>query len=87
MPATYLEEFSITDTSTMHYFCLCEICFWSATILGSAVRNRRIERCFNCFSEQISLIPLGNDENYNIQFDSRRGLEIEFSTAKAGSRK
>jgi hypothetical protein len=63
-------------------FALCESCFWSATILRSRERNVHIiNSCPICSSDSISLIPLTNDDVYELRFRSKGGLEIKFSRA------
>jgi len=63
-------------------FALCESYFWSATILRSGERNVYIiNSCPVCSSNNISLIPLTNDEAYEVHVRSKGGLEIKFSKA------
>jgi hypothetical protein len=56
-------------------FALCESCYWTATILT------KIEtyQCPVCQSKDVALIPLGSDEEYEYDFDSKYGLQISFS--------
>jgi len=69
------------NTSTRR-FALCESCFWSATIIRSGERNVHITNsCPICSSNNISLIPLANDEAYEMHVRSKGGLEIKFSKA------
>jgi hypothetical protein len=61
-------------------FALCESCFWSATILRSGERNVHItSSCPICSSDSISLIPLANDDIYELYVRSKGGLEIRSS--------
>ena len=63
-------------------FALCESCFWSATILNSTQKNIRIiNYCPVCSSNNVSLIPLANDDIYNMNISSKGGLELRFSKA------
>jgi hypothetical protein len=63
-------------------FALCESCFWSGTILNSAQNNIRINNyCPVCSNNNVSLIPLANDEIYNMNIRSKGGLELRFSKA------
>jgi len=72
---------SSQNTSTRQ-FVLCESCFWSATILRSGRKKVHITNfCPICSSDNISLIPLANDEAYYVHVRSKGGLEIEFSKA------
>jgi hypothetical protein len=63
-------------------FVLCESCFWSATIFKSTQKNVHIyNSCPVCSSDSISLIPLTNDDAYELNVRSKGGLEIKFSRA------
>ncbi|HXX97952.1 MAG TPA: hypothetical protein VEL11_12650 [Candidatus Bathyarchaeia archaeon] len=63
-------------------FALCESCFWSVTILNSTQKNIRIiNYCPVCSNNNVSLIPLANDEIYNMNIRSKGGLELRFSKA------
>jgi hypothetical protein len=67
------------NTSTRQ-FVLCESCFWSATIFKSTQNNVQIiNSCPICSNDNISLIPLANDEAYELYVRSKGGLEIRFS--------
>ena len=56
-------------------FALCEKCYWTATIL------KKVEtcQCPVCHSDEVSLIPIGNDERYEYSLEPRQGLQIKFS--------
>jgi len=56
-------------------FALCEKCYWTATIL------KKVEayQCPVCHSEEVALIPLGNDERYEYFLEPEQGLQIKFS--------
>ncbi len=61
---------------------LCETCFWSATIFNSTQNNIRIiNYCPVCSNNNISLIPLANDDVYDMNIRSKGGLELRFSKA------
>jgi hypothetical protein len=63
-------------------FVLCESCFWSATIFNPKQKNVQINNsCPVCSSSNISLIPLANDEAYELHVRSKGGLEMRFSKA------
>jgi len=63
-------------------FALCESCFWSATIFNSTQNNRRIiNHCPVCSNDNVSLIPLANDDVYDMNIRSKGGLELRFSKA------
>ena len=62
-------------------FALCESCFWSSTVLRSGERNAHITKsCPICSSDNISVIPLTNDDVHELDVRSKGGLEIKFSS-------
>ncbi|MGC2683328.1 MAG: hypothetical protein WA323_15815, partial [Candidatus Nitrosopolaris sp.] len=61
-------------------FLLCETCFWSASIFKSTQKNATIINfCPVCSNSNISVIPLTNDDVYELYVGSKGGLEIKFS--------
>jgi hypothetical protein len=84
---------TLVEAHVDRQFALCESCFWSATILNSAQKNIRIINCAAsigsttinhcpvCSNNNVSLIPLQNDEIYNMNIRSKGGLELRFSKA------
>ena len=56
-------------------FALCEKCYWTATIL----KKVEICQCPVCLSDEVALIPLGNDERYEYSLEPKQGLQIKFS--------
>ena len=59
---------------------LCETCFWSATIIRSTQKNAIIINCCPiCSNSNISVIPLANDDAYELYVRSNGGLEMKFS--------
>jgi hypothetical protein len=74
-------------------FALCESCFWSATILYGAIKEKQnseittsagnpSEVCPMCNRDSVVLIPLQKDEAYQMSIGDKRGLEIQFSLLK-----
>jgi hypothetical protein len=74
-------------------FALCESCFWSATSLYSAVKEKQnseitfsthnpTEVCPMCNKDSVVLIPLQENEAYQMSMGDKRGLEIQFSLLK-----
>ena len=57
-------------------FALCEKCYWTATIL------KKVEtyQCPVCHSDEVALIPLGNDERYEYSLEPKQGLQIKIFT-------
>jgi hypothetical protein len=73
-------------------FALCESCFWSATNLYGAIKEKQnseitttasadnpTHECPMCNKDSIVLIPLQEDEAYQMSIGDKRGLEIQFS--------
>ena len=60
------------------FFALCEKCYWTATIL----KKVEICQCPVCHSDEVALIPLGNDERYEYSREPKQGLDIRFSIGK-----
>jgi Zn finger protein HypA/HybF involved in hydrogenase expression len=56
-------------------FALCEKCYWTATIL----KEVETYQCPVCHSDEVALIPIGNDESYEYSLESKQGLQIKFS--------
>jgi len=54
---------------------LCEKCYWTATVL------KKVEtcQCPVCLSQDVAMIPLGNDEQYEYSLEPTQGLQIKFS--------
>ena len=77
-------------------FALCESCFWSATILYSAIKEKQnseittitsaslnpSDMCPMCNKNGVVLIPLQENEAYHLSIGDKRGLEIQFSLLK-----
>ena len=74
-------------------FALCESCFWSATSLYNPIKEKQnseittstdnvTEVCPMCNKDSVVLIPLQENEVYQMSLGDKRGLEIEFSLLK-----
>jgi hypothetical protein len=74
-------------------FALCESCFWSATSLYNPIKEKQnseittstdnlTEVCPICNKDSVVLIPLQENEAYQMSLGDKRGLEIEFSLLK-----
>lgn len=76
-------------------FMLCESCFWSATSLYSALKEKQrsetatststdnpTQLCPMCNKDSVVLIPLQENETYQMSIGDKRGLEIQFSLLK-----
>ena len=91
-----------TPTSKPFYryqreFALCESCFWSATSLYGAIKEKQNSKtaitmiastdnpthvCPMCNKDSVVLIPLQENEAYQMSMGDKRGLEIQFSLLK-----
>jgi hypothetical protein len=73
-------------------FMLCESCFWSATSLYRALEEKQssekatntstynlTQLCPMCNKDSVVLIPLQENETYQMSIGDKRGLEIQFS--------
>lgn len=76
-------------------FMLSEFCFWSATSLYSALKEKQssetatststdnpTQLCPMCNKDSVVLIPLQENETYQMSIGDKRGLEIQFSLLK-----
>ena len=74
-------------------FALCESCFWSATSLYNPIKEKQNSEittstdnltkvCPMCNKDSVVLIPLQENEAYQMSLGDKRGLEIEFSLLK-----
>jgi hypothetical protein len=76
-------------------FALCESCFWSATSLYSAIIEKQSSETANnastdnpthvcpmCNKDSVVLIPLQENEAYQVSIGNKKGLEIQFSLLK-----
>ena len=63
-------------------FVLCEKCYWTATIL------KKVEtyHCPVCHSDEVALIPLGNDERYEYSLQARQRITNKIFAAEQGNK-
>ena len=59
-------------------FALCGSCYWCASYLD----GRGAESCPACRSERIESIPVAGNEMYVFDYDTRRGVTVDFLPAK-----
>lgn len=62
-------------------FVVCGSCFWAASYL----EEKTAERCLACQSVNIDSIPVAGDEAYMYDYDTKRGIMMDFTRAKASS--
>ena len=60
-------------------FLLCDFCFWAASAIST--RKRDVMACPQC-SAELSRIPLTEKESFTFSYDQRRGVELDFATAR-----
>ena len=67
-------------------FVICQSCFWCASCLSSRILSTIAEtdgsssltKCSSCIEGNIESIPIAENENYRFDYDTRRGLTMEF---------
>jgi hypothetical protein len=59
-------------------FFMCGSCYWAASYLDGKIT----ERCLSCNSANIDSMPVAGDEVYVYDYDTRRGIVVDFTTLK-----
>jgi hypothetical protein len=76
--ALQVEPEKITECSNRQMrFLLCESCFWCATCLDPDVV---VSKCPVCEESRVESLPISYDETCKFDYDSRRGITLEFFT-------
>lgn len=59
------------------YFLICKSCLWSSS---SYLLNNidKFSRCLICHQDEIESLPLSDDEVYKFDYNSKRGISLEF---------
>jgi hypothetical protein len=60
-------------------FLICDFCFWAASAIST--RRHDVVTCPQCNAE-VSRIPLDDSETFTFSYDKRRGVELDFSSAR-----
>ncbi|MGI0029290.1 MAG: hypothetical protein ACREAQ_06220 [Nitrososphaera sp.] len=60
-------------------FLICDFCLWAASAI--CTRRRDVVACPLC-SNNISMIPLEDNERFTFQHDGKRGVELAFSSPR-----
>jgi hypothetical protein len=60
-------------------FLICDFCFWAASAIST--RRHDVVTCPQC-NAAISRIPLAEKESFTFSYDQRRGVELDFTTAR-----
>ncbi|HKU48910.1 MAG TPA: hypothetical protein VJP79_03075 [Nitrososphaera sp.] len=81
--SSLLEVFDVESSSQSpplpRQFLICDYCFWAASAIGS--RRREVVTCPKC-EQQLSKIPLGNNERFTFSREKERGVELSFTSAR-----
>ncbi|MEW6603814.1 MAG: hypothetical protein AB1351_03890 [Thermoproteota archaeon] len=60
-------------------FLICDFCFWAASAIS--IRRHDVLACPQCNAE-VSRIPLADNETFTFSYDNRRGVELDFASAR-----
>jgi len=66
--------------SSERNFLICRSCFWCASYFNNM--HRSVETCPSCNDAKIESIPISFDKTYKFDYDSRRGVILQFGTAR-----
>jgi hypothetical protein len=70
-----------TTISDIH-FLLCQSCFWCASytspFLYKRMTKETIAKCPSCNEGNIESIPIAENEKYRFDYDTKRGVTMEF---------
>jgi hypothetical protein len=71
-----------TRISDEIYFLLCQSCFWCASytspFLYKRMTKETITTCPSCNEENIESLPIAENEKYRFDYDTKRGVTMEF---------
>ena len=73
--AQFLEKYTLSKEYAS--FIICRNCLWCASYLSSNLFGA--ENCSNCSLDTLEAIPLGSNEKFEVGYDEKRGLTLEFS--------
>jgi hypothetical protein len=67
-------------------FVICQSCFWCAScvsskilsIMAAAEDSESFAKCPSCVEGNIESIPIAENENYRFNYDTKRGVTMEF---------
>jgi hypothetical protein len=69
------------DGSVDSIFVLCETCHWCATFLDKS--RVPSDKCPICRNSAISTFPILQNEEFNFNYNEKRGVELEFGLKKS----
>ena len=73
------------DGSVDSIFVLCETCHWCATFLDKS--KVPSDKCPICRNSAISTFPILQNEEFNFNYNEKRGVELEFGLRKSKDRR
>ena len=67
-------------------FVICQSCFWCASCSSSQIlittkagnNSASLAKCPSCVEGNIESIPIAENENYRFEYDTKRGVIMEF---------
>lgn len=69
-------ELNDSEIGFQPYFLICKSCFWCASCVYDPYRLIKCPICNE--NTTIDSIPLSNHEAFRFDYDSRRGVTVEF---------
>ena len=61
-------------------FLICGSCFWCASYINKI--SSVLEACPSCKDVKIESVPISFDETYRLNYDTKRGVTLEFATTR-----
>jgi hypothetical protein len=73
--------------SSLPIFILCDKCFWCATYVDKTriPGENRCPQC-NANNNELTSFPIMSNESFTFDYNSKRGVELEFQPRRKGSR-
>ena len=60
-------------------FLICRSCFWCASYIN---KMGVLEACPSCKDVKIESVPISLDETYRLDYDTNRGVTLEFARTR-----
>ena len=76
---TINKPFNVGRISRNVVFVICGSCFWAASYL----EGKTADRCQACESVNIDSLPVAGDEAYIYDYDTKRGIMMDFTHVRA----
>jgi hypothetical protein len=61
-------------------FLICRSCFWCASYINKM--GSVLEACPSCKDVKIESMPISFDETYRLDYDTKRGVTLEFARTR-----